>query len=547
MKDLYDVIIVGAGPAGLSAAIYLARAQYRVLVLEKDTFGGQITITSEVVNYPGIVSIDGKKLTESMHKQAENFGAEFIKSDVIKLKLDSSIKEVSLQDGRVLECLGVVLAMGAKPRAAGFIGELEYRGRGVAYCATCDGEFFTGKDILVVGGGFAAVEESIFLTKYAKQVYVLVRGETFSCAQSAVDKLLSNDKIKVMFNTEIQEIGGEPSLQYAIMKNNQTGDISRYEPNEGETFGLFVFAGYAPATDLIKDAVKLTDGGYIDCGNNQKTNIDGVYGAGDICEKNLRQVVTAVSDGAVAATELEKYVSDMYDRLNLPKRQYIKKESSANEAAVSHKEENGDDSGFLNSALVAQLSDVFSKLQREIVFRAVLNDSSLSNEIAGFLNEFSQISPLMTVKTEKTSDGDSIVPEIRLETEDGYSGISFHAVPGGHEMNSFVIAIYNLTGPGQSIDDAILKRIQAISKPIEMTVLATLSCTMCPDLVMASQRIASLNPNIKARMVDINHFPDLRAKYNIMSVPALIINDATQPIFGKKNIIQLLDILETGA
>lgn len=543
MKELYDVIIVGAGPAGLSAAIYLARAQYRVLVLEKEGLGGQITITSEVVNYPGIFSTNGKELTENMHKQAENFGAEFMIAQASELDLEKDIKEVTLSDGRILKALSVVLAMGASPRAAGFKGELEYRGRGVAYCATCDGEFFTDKEILVVGGGFAAVEEALFLTKYGSHVYVLVREDDFTCAHSAVEKLLANDKVTVMYNTEIQELGGGASPEFAILKNNRTGEESRYEP--GDSFGIFVFAGYSPATELVKDIVELDQNGYIICGKNQKTNIDGVYGAGDICVKNLRQVVTAVSDGAVAATELEKYVSDKYAELKLPAREPSETKSAYTQSKPAPKTEPEHEGAFLDSALVAQLKEVFSKLDRDIIFKAILDDSRLAREINGFLEEFSKLSDFMSVQTEKASENSGeIIPEIQLWTDSGYSGISFHAVPGGHEMNSFVIAIYNLAGPGQAIEDGVLERIKSINQPMNLTILATLSCTMCPTLVMASQRIASLNKNVQAHMVDLNHFPNIKKKYNIMSVPAMIINDNSNPVFGKKDITELLDILE---
>lgn len=538
--ELYDVIVIGAGPAGLTAAIYLARAQYRVLVLEKEGFGGQITITSEVVNYPGIVETDGKKLTQSMFIQAENFGAEFIKGQVIGIELESDIKKVTLKDGRVLEALGIVLALGASPRTAGFKGELEYRGRGVAYCATCDGEFFTDKDIFVVGGGFAAAEEAMFLTKYGKKVTILVRKDKFTCAQSVVDKLLNNDKIQVMYNTEIEEVGGEPYLQYALLRNRKTGDLTRYESTKGETFGIFVFAGYAPATDIIKDTVELDEAGYIICDKGQATNINGVYGAGDICVKNLRQVVTAVSDGAVAATELEKHVSSLYEKLNLPPRKPPKRKQKEQPVPENTVSESTD---FLDEATKQQLMSVFSKLERELTFKVILDERPVSDEVKSFLEELCTLSPLLNCTFENAEDKQGFFPEIRLETANGYSGISFHGLPGGHEMNSFVVAVYNLAGPGQPIDANIKERISALNGPIKMTVVATLSCTMCPDLVMASQRAASLNPSIEAHMVDLNLFPVYKDEHNIMSVPALIINDDTL-LFGKKDISQLLEILE---
>ena len=175
MENFYDVVVIGGGPAGLTAALYLARARYRVVVVEKDHFGGQITITSEVVNYPGVGRTSGTELTETMRKQAEGFGAEFLLAEVTGLELSGDVKTVRTGRGD-LKCFGVLLATGAHPRMVGFQGEEQFRGRGVAYCATCDGEFFTGKDVFVVGGGFAAAEESVFLTKYARQVTILIRG-----------------------------------------------------------------------------------------------------------------------------------------------------------------------------------------------------------------------------------------------------------------------------------------------------------------------------------------------------------------------------------
>ena len=183
MAELYDVIIVGAGPAGLSAAIYAARARFKVLVLEKEKIGGQITITSEIVNYPGIEKIDGTELTEKMRAQAQSFGAEFQIARVTDFDLSGDVRIVKTDKGD-FQTLGIVLALGANPRMLGFAGEREYKGRGVAYCATCDGEFFTGMDVFVIGGGFAAAEEAVFLTKYARKVTIIVREEDFTCAAS---------------------------------------------------------------------------------------------------------------------------------------------------------------------------------------------------------------------------------------------------------------------------------------------------------------------------------------------------------------------------
>ena len=211
-KNLYDVAIIGGGPAGLTAALYLARACYRVIVLEKEKFGGQITITSEVVNYPGIEITDGKTLTEKMRVQAQNFGAEFKLAEVTSINMDNDVKEIETTKGKI-HCLGVLLATGAHPRMIGFEGEAEYKGHGVAYCATCDGEFFTGKDIFVIGGGFAAAEESVFLTKYAKHVTILVREEDFTCAKATADETKANKDITVFYNKEVVRVEGDGVLR----------------------------------------------------------------------------------------------------------------------------------------------------------------------------------------------------------------------------------------------------------------------------------------------------------------------------------------------
>ena len=251
-ENIYDVVIIGGGPAGLSAAIYLTRAKYRVLVLEKEQFGGQITITHEVVNYPGVGKCSGKDLTDTMYAQTKYFGANFLIAEATALDLKNDIKIVYTNRGD-FKCLGVLLATGARPRMVGFKGETEYRGRGVAYCATCDGEFFTGKEIFVIGGGYAAAEESVFLTKFASHVTILIRGEKFSCAEAVAEEARCHEKITVITNTVVEEVQGENGLNYIRYKNRITGEITEYHAKDGENFGVFVFAGYTPETELVKD------------------------------------------------------------------------------------------------------------------------------------------------------------------------------------------------------------------------------------------------------------------------------------------------------
>lgn len=546
MEALYDVIIVGGGPAGLSAAIYMARARYRTLVIEKEKFGGQITITSEVVNYPGIPSISGSELTEGMRMQAESFGAEFLLANVEHLNLDADIKTVITDRGEK-KALGIILATGASPRKIGFPGEQEFQGKGVAYCATCDGEFFTGKDVLVVGGGFAAVEEAIFLTKYARQVLILVRGDSFSCAKSASDELDHYDKIKVLFHTEIKEAGGEGKLQYALLYNNRTGETRRFEPEDGSSFGIFVFAGYAPANGLFKDIVEVNEHGYLITDINHKTNIDGVYGAGDICVKNLRQVVTAVADGAKAATALEKHVSEVHDRnhippIPMPDKIRLKNDQSMDVTQQQEQEAGESDGSFIPPAMRNQLKPLFEKFNKKIILKAFLDQSSISQETEGFVREMASLTSW--IESEMIRDAAATqTPSIDICDSSGISlGFCFHGVPGGHEFNSFIITLYNAAGPGQMIDGQLLDRIRAITTSVKIEIAISLSCTMCPDLVMAAGRIAIENANIQCDVFDINHFPKLKEDYQIMSVPCMIINQE-HAYFGKKDIQEILGLI----
>ncbi|MFT4106481.1 MAG: FAD-dependent oxidoreductase [Lacrimispora sp.] len=543
MDELYDVVIVGAGPAGLSAAIYAARARFRVLVLEKEAIGGQITITSEIVNYPGIGKTDGKELTEQMRRQVEAFGARFKVARVTDLDLSGDIRLVKTDKGD-FQTLGIVLALGANPRSLGFKGEKEFKGRGVAYCATCDGEFFTGMDVFVIGGGFAAAEEAVFLTKYAKKVTIIVRDEDFTCAGAVADKAKNHEKIEIHYQTEIVEAVGDRMLRSAKFRNNQTGQEWQYEALEGQSFGIFVFAGYVPDTEWIKGKLPLDDHGYLLTDRNQMTETAGVFGAGDVCVKDLRQVVTAVSDGAVAATSLEKYVSDISQKLGLPQREAVHETVVSQEAGA---EETESEEGFISSEMKGQLKDLFSRFQSKVTVKALLDKSSLAGQMEGFLKELSGISEqvecLVSWESEKT-EADETLPAIAVFKEDGSeSGIRFYGIPGGHEFNSFVIGLYNVAGPGQALSADEQSRIEAIKKPADIKVAVSLSCTMCPTTVMAAGRIAAENDMVKVETYDLALYPDLKERYQIMSVPCIIINDETVE-FGKKSVEDLLSILE---
>ena len=540
MENLYDVIVVGGGPAGLTAALYLARAKYRVLVLEKLQFGGQISITNEVVNYPGIERTSGQALTDTMQKQAAAFGAEFMLAEATAFDLSGDIKTVHTNRGDY-RCFGVLLATGAHPRTVGFKGEEELKGRGVAYCATCDGEFFTGKDIYVVGGGYAAAEESVFLTKFARHVTILIRKNDFSCAASVADQAKNHEKITVLTNTVLEEVAGKNGLHYARYKNTATGEVTEVKSPAGETFGVFVLAGYAPDTEMLKGTVELNEQGYIVTDAAQKTSVDGVYAAGDVCIKPLRQVVTATSDGALAATELEKYVAAMQRKTGLRANVPASKQS---ETAVTVDTQEADGSGELFTAeMRQQLDTVFARMESPLLLKLYLDDRTVSQELEQFITALAELSDKLTASVAERSASSDIAPCVTVCRADGAeTGLAFHGVPSGHEFTSFVLGLYNAAGPGQAIDSDTKRQIASITSTVNMKLLVTLSCTMCPDLVVAAQHIAAENPHITAHVYDIRHFENLKERYNVMSVPCLVIND-DKISFGKKNMEQILQLI----
>ncbi len=536
-ENFYDVIIIGGGPAGLSAGIYMARAKYRTLIMEQNTFGGQILITNEIVNYPGTKKMSGKELTDQMQVQARDFGAEFVKARAEKFDLTGDIKRIVTDTGVEYRALGVILALGASPRKIGFAGEKTFQGRGVAYCATCDGEFFTGKEVLVVGGGFAAAEEAMFLTKYASKVTILVRGEAFTCAQTIVDQLADFPTISVKFNTELVEVKGESAVNYAKLKNNVTGEVTEYTAPNNDTFGVFVFAGYEPATRHIQDQIEVNEMGYIVTDVNKCTNVPGVYAAGDVTIKNLRQVVTAVSDGAVAATSLEHHVSEIREKLHLPEFRQIKGTTELpHETPKEAKPEVVDDS-FITADIKAQVKGILEGFNKVVTMEVHKGSDSAASGLEGFASEMASIHPnaISKVVTEN-------VPHsyIELVTSEGTSGIRYYSIPGGHEFNSFVIALYNVGGKGQAISEELVKTVKNLKKNHTLQVMATLTCTNCPDVVMGTQKLASVSDKLVAEMYDLSKFPEIKEKYNIMAVPCLII-DNEHLVFGKKSIEELVE------
>ncbi|KAA8827517.1 FAD-dependent oxidoreductase [Bifidobacterium myosotis] len=639
-NNLYDVVVIGGGPAGLTAGLYLARARYRVLVLEKDDFGGQITITNEVVNYPGVGRTTGRLLTQTMRQQAQDFGAEFLSAEATGLDVDGDVKTVHTSRGD-LKTFGILIATGASPRKLGFEGEAEYAGRGVAYCATCDGEFFTGKEVLVIGGGFAAAEESVFLTKYASKVTVLVREDDFTCDASVAAEAKNNPKIDVRYGVELKGVtAGQGGLREATILDRASGETETWKPADGGTFGVFVFAGYVPATQLVRGVVELDDHGYVVTHGYLETSVPGVYAAGDLRVKNLRQVVTATADGAIAAVELERYAKQLSEKTGLvpprptasayekaeaasdasaapgttPAPAPAKRSADAAAAAAQTAKQPGE---LFSAAIKQQLGVVFGRMTRPVTLALELDNTPLSAELQGFVGEMVALSggklnsvavdaaglvtaidgssapaglvvgePLEVVLPGAGADsGDSgdgaaslplygslddsgraefdpagvlplARPVVRLcvaaEGDDAdksvltFTGLAFHGVPSGHEFNSFVLGLYNAAGPGQPLGDDLKERAAAIKEPTDIMILVSLTCTMCPETVLSAQRIASLNPAVRAEAYDVSHFPELKDQYGAMSVPCIVINrpDGAQTVeFGKKSIPQMLELV----
>ncbi len=313
MTEKYDVIIIGAGPAGLSAGLYAARAKMTTLILEKDKHGGQIVTTDEVANYPGCLAEEtGPTLITRMVKQCESFGAQIKRDGVVSLELDGAVKKVNAESGTVYAAKAIILATGASPRKIGCPGEKTFTGRGVSYCATCDADFFTDLEVYAIGGGDTALEEAIYLTKFARKVTVVHRRDEFRAAKSIVEKAQANDKIEFRMNAVVEEIKGDGIVDAIVFKDTVSGELTEVPACQDDgTFGVFVFVGYLPQNDLFKDLIELDDSGYAITNSLMETKIAGVYAAGDIRQKSLRQVVTAVADGAIAATQAEKYIESI--------------------------------------------------------------------------------------------------------------------------------------------------------------------------------------------------------------------------------------------
>lgn len=304
MQETYDIMILGAGAAGLTAGIYASRAKLKTLILNEGAVGGQMVLTHEIANYPGVENISGYALANIMKKQARDFGCT-IKSNVkiTQYRFEGATKEVELEDGRVFRARSVILAPGGRPRPLGIPGEEEFKGRGISYCATCDGDFFTGKELIVVGGGNSALEEAVSLTKYATKVTVVHQFDNFQAFPHAIKEAQENPKIGFVMDSELREITGNGNLENVKYENLKSGAIAELSAD-----GVFIFIGYLPNTESLKNVVELNERGEIIVDSAMKTNIKGVFAAGDSITKRYRQVTTAVADGTIAALSAADYL-----------------------------------------------------------------------------------------------------------------------------------------------------------------------------------------------------------------------------------------------
>lgn len=527
-ENIYDVAIIGGGPAGLTAAIYLGRARYRVLVIEKERFGGQMATTTEIANYPGIANVSGEQLARTMFDQAASFGAELLVAKATALDMNEPVKTVHTDKGDI-HCLAVLLATGAAPRRIGFGGEDDFVGRGVSYCATCDGALFAGKEVLVIGGGYQAAEESIFLAKYAKKVTVIMRKGDFNCAKSLAEAAWKHPKIEVFPSTRVTRITGDTAIRAAVLEDTITKGRETWRPeNPDESFGVFVLAGRKPATTLIKGLAECDEDGSLLVNERSETSCPGLFAAGDVCKKELRQVATAVGQAAACATQLERFLEDARKTTGITPEQPPKNER-ATSVAASVRQIAADSDDAENSLLTAEMREILARaaqqMKAKLVLKVSLDERPVSKRLRELMNELDACFDPIAVEMEESPSAQTL-PRIDICREDGaWTGLAFHGAPLGHEFDPFVESLISAANKSDSLNEADKQRILSIEGPMRLQVAAGLDCLRCRNTIIPVEQVASLNGNVTAEIYDIAHFPALQERYNIMSVPYLIVND----------------------
>lgn len=299
-----ELVIIGAGPAGMTAAIYGRRSGLDVLLLEKGATGGQINITDEIENWPGVQHATGPELGNMFREHALKFNTEIRIADVKKVELRDG-KKIVVTDKGDIEAEAIVVATGAHFRRLGCEGEAEHIGQGVSFCAVCDGAFYEGEEVAVVGGGNTAVEEGVYLTKFASKVYIIHRRDEFRADRAAIEHAMSNPKIVPVWNSVVEKIEGDGIVENLVLKNVKTGELSNLK-----VAGVFMFVGQTPDDDCVRGLVKAEKGGWILVNEHMETSVEGIFAAGDVCSKHLRQVITAASDGAIAAMGASAYINE---------------------------------------------------------------------------------------------------------------------------------------------------------------------------------------------------------------------------------------------
>lgn len=379
---------------------------------------------------------------------------------------------------------------------------------------------------------------------------VIVRGNKFTCASLTAAKAIDNPKVTIVYDTVLRRVSGSTYLNQAEFFNKKSGQTRVYNLKEGnETFGVFVFVGTKPNSDHIKDFLNTDEQGYVITDNEMQTNLRGIFAAGDLVAKPLKQIVTATSDGAAAASAAEEYVASEKRRLNIPIKPVQKKifkQTPSQQTPIDDEQHSlvkTHEGQWFTGELRKQLTSIFLKINKEITLLVLDDASSKGEELKSFVSELSNLDDHLNYEVKRARDDEGLLPALELLDENHkQTGIRFSGIPTGHELNSLVLAIYNLAGPGQSIDGELIERIEKLPG-MHLQIGVSLTCHFCPDVVAASQKIASINPDISAEMIDLQLFPKLRKAKKIMSVPAFMINDG-EVTFGSQTLDQIVGLCE---